>query len=348
VWKALRAGLGWHNQPAVTGPETVEGLIGKTRDVGELLSSFGHDPAADRETARLMDALLGGICAEIIDFEALKKAVRVAISRQGEVPEKTSSFLNVLAMAATEESATAALNADPVHDQVPFVEQIPVLKNGAITWQSPVHHSLIRRRAADPLLFRSTLAELEKLFGTPHPARAEAARLSVLEAIERLRRELDRDTSYLPTPLQYLEAKLADYRTSSLKPKAQEWMQILLSVLDGVVVLRNELETRGRFEVRALAEQGVRYVAAPRIHTPGLTSYILTLLLDKRLETVTRRMSRSHLKAMDLIRVEVMGGSYDAAETADRLRRLEKLGFHIPSVVYSLLRLAEPVKIVHT
>jgi hypothetical protein len=209
-----------------------------------------------------------------------------------------------------------------------------------MTWKSPVHHSLIRKRAADPARFRSTLAELEKLFCTPHPARAEMARLAVLEAIERLRRDLDRDTSYLPTPLRYLETKVAEYRTGSLKPRAQEWLQTLLAVLRGAVELRNQIESGGRRETRAAGELAVQYLAAPRIHTRGLTSYILTLLLDKRLLAVTRRVSRSDTRAMELIREEIAGGSYHGEETADRLHRLEARGFYIPSVVYPLLKLS--------
>jgi hypothetical protein len=332
--------MGWCERPAVAECDTMEGLIGRTPDLRELLIGLGYNPRHEREAASLMQDLIAGIRAEILSFEALQKAVLSALSRSAELPHGPSAFLNSLAMAGNVESATAVLNEDPVHDQVPFVEQIPVLKNGMIRWQSPVHHSLIRKRPADPPRFRSTLAELEKLFGTSHPARAETARLAVIEAVERLRRELDRDTSYLPTSLQYLEMKVTEYRTCSLKPRAQEWLQILMAVLERVVKLRNEIESTGRCDVRAIAEQAVRYLSTPRIHTRGLTSYLLILLLDKRLLTVTRRVSRSKVKAMDLIRGEIAGGSYDAGETVGRLRRLEAEGFYIPSVVYPLLEVS--------
>ena len=42
---------------------------------------------------------------------------------------------------------------------------------------------------------------------------------------------------------------------------------------------------------------------------------------------------------MNLIRREIQNGFYDPEETAQRLRRMETLGFHVVSLVYSLLRL---------
>jgi hypothetical protein len=340
VWKFLL------RRPAPAPRETVHGLISRTPDLRELLTSLGYSQPQRTAAAELIGQLNSSIRAEVVDFARLQAAVLVAMAKRQDLPERVSAFLRKLAEAGSEEAVTALLNADPVHDQVPYVEQLPVLRNGVVTWQSPVHHSLIRKRPVDPQKFRDTLAGLETLFSTPHPARSEAARGAVLEGIAKVRQDLDRERSYLPTALQALEAKLADYEAGSLKTSAAESIQALLSIIEAVVKLRNDVGEMGAGEIRPISHQAARYLTASQIQTQSLTGYLLMLLLDRRLVSLTRRVSRSNAKTMDLIRNEIADGGYDGEETARRLRRLDGEGFHIPSIAFPLLQLhgGNPVK----
>lgn len=326
------------SKPKPAAPETLETLIARLPDIRDLLIGLGYDGPAHAAAAELMKDLLALVRADVPDFDALSKALQTAVTKRDGLPETVSAFLGALAAAPDRETLLRLLNEDPVHDQVPWIEQLPVVKRGVITWQSPVHHTLIRKRPADRDRFRAGLTELEALFQTPHPARSEQARIAVLDAIARLRREIERERCYLPAPMQFLEARLADY-SSALKPKAGEWMRGLLAILERLIELRNRMEETGQADVNALAEQTVRYLSTPRLHTPGLTSYILTLLLDSRATALTRRVSESGAKAMDIIRAEVAGGNYDGEETARRLRQLEAEGFLAPSLVFPLLQL---------
>jgi hypothetical protein len=117
-------------------------------------------------------------------------------------------------------------------------------------------------------------------------------------------------------------------------------------MLRSLIDMSNRMRKDGAAEAGPLAEQTVRYLSTPRLHTPGLTSYLLSLLLDDRITATTRRISKSTLRIMQLIRAEVTGGNYDGEETARRLRQLESEGFLAPSLVFPLLQLpvGEPVK----
>ena len=324
--------------PKPASRETLETLVTRLPDVRDLLIGLGYDGPGQAAAAALMKELLALVRAEVPDFDALTKAIQTAMTKRGSLPENVSAFLRTLAEAPDHEALLKLLNQDPVHDQVPWIEQLPVVKRGVVTWQSPVHNTLIRKRPADRDEFRKKLNSLETLFQTPHPARSEQARIGVLDAIGRLRREAERERCHLPVPMQYLETKLADY-SAALKPKAGEWLRGLMAMLDRLMELRNRMEETGKGDAPALAAETVQYLATPRLHTPGLTSYILAMLLDSRTTEVTRRVSKSSLRAMEIIRAEVAGGNYDGEETARRLRQFETEGILAPSLVFPLLQL---------
>ncbi len=287
-----------------------------------------------------MANLKSSIRAGITNYSAFQLAIAGAAIKRKDTPLSGSfHLLDALIHAPDEAAALALLNADPIHNQVPFIEQVPVQKNGETAWLSPVDHSLIRRLPVDPDRFRETIAELESLFSEPHPARFEPPRLDVLDAIARLRKELEREKSYVPTPLQFLEVKLEEYKTRSLKPNAEALMHTLLSVTVALTELRNSVELDGRRDAAvSILEQASRYLATPPIQAPWLTSYILALLLHPNV--MATGWSRRRAKTMNFIRSEIEGGYYDGEETAHRLRRMEALGFPVNSLVYPLLRLS--------
>lgn len=318
-------------------PETAQSFLAKNPQILDLLLTLGYNAPLRGEARALFAQLTSSIRAEILDYAALEKSIGATLARMEELPPATARFLNAISSARDPETLTTLLNVDPVHDQIPFVEQIPVLRNGSVTWTSPVRLSLVRKFPADGRIFLETLARLETLFGKPHPARDEPVRLGVLDAIERLRRDVDRSNAYLPTALQFLETRLDDYDERSLKPRAAERMEILMSIISGVVELGCRLESRQPVDLEGIATQAARYIAEPRIHVPALTNHLLTLLLDQKVVGRTGRVSQASVRKLQLIREEISTGNYDDVETAGRLRRLEEEGYYFSSLAYALL-----------
>lgn len=78
------------------------------------------------------------------------------------------------------------------------------------------------------------------------------------------------------------------------------------------------------------------------MHTPWLTTYILTTLLTAELATLpeeARDQTSSPARVLRLIRDEVTSGYYDREETIRRLRQQEERGLYVHSLIYPLLRL---------
>ena len=116
----------------------------------ELLEMLGLNSNRDQVVRRLMSELKFSIRAAIADYSTFRSALaRAEIRRRSMPDDKSFALLDLLQDAPDETAALAILNADPIHSQVPFIEQIPVPRNGELTWVSPVDHSLIRRRPDD-------------------------------------------------------------------------------------------------------------------------------------------------------------------------------------------------------
>ncbi len=318
-------------------PETPEDFLARNPEVLDLLEGLGYDAPLRAEARALFAQLTSSIRVEIVDYAALHKSIAATIARANELPAAAVAFLNTLSSARDPESLTALLNADPVHDQIPFVEQIPVLRNGSVTWTSPARLSLVRKFPADRAVFLETLGRLEALFAEPHPARAEPVRVGVLDAVERLRKDIDRANAYLPTALLFLETRLDEYDAHSIRPRSAERIEALMSIIAGAVALSRRLERPQPGDREAIAAQAASYVARPKIHTPAVTKLLLTLLLHDAVIARTRRVYGASVRKLRMIRDEISTGTYNSAETAARLRRLEDQGYYFSSLVYALL-----------
>ena len=201
-----------------------------------------------------------------------------------------------------------------------------------------MEHSTIRKRPSDPIRFLQLAQELEGLYMKAHPSRHDGPRVEVLGAIARLKRELNRDKAYIPTAIQALEAKLAAFETESVQPAAQAACAALSGLLLSIEQARVECAggriRRGRR--KQLRETGAsdasRYLAHARLHIPQLTSHILAALLAPAQLEVIRWPAR-------LIRNEIQAGCFDAAEIAERIRKLEAQGLYVTSLLFPLLRL---------
>src|SRR5262249_25966909 len=124
----------------------------------------------------------------------------------------------VLAVRADRDAVLRLLNEDPADQLLPFVEQIPMLRNGEVIWRTPMDLALVRKRPVSRDRFERLLDELDWLARSAPLRRKPASRESVLAAIVRLRRDAARETAYLPTPLQTLASEVDGWLHRSLDP----------------------------------------------------------------------------------------------------------------------------------
>jgi hypothetical protein len=322
-------------------------IVDAMPEVADLFARLGYDPALQERTAAKVAEMKGLVRAEITDFQAFRAAIEEAAAKteresiRFEIRDR--ELLDAAIAAGDDEGAVLAiLNRNPVYEQVPFVERVPVLRGGSMIWLTPVEHSSIRKRPADPVRFEQLADELENLYRKPHQARRDGLRLEVLGAIERLKRELKRDKAYIPTAIQSMELKLAAFEADSIQPDAKASVDTLMELLASLERVRVECVggRTGKAQLRqAAAGEASRYLADSRLQIPRLTNHILVSLLTPELLEAVQWPGWKAARTARLIRNEIDSGFFDPAEIADRLRKVESQGLYIPSLVFPLLRL---------
>ena len=230
----------------------------------------------------------------------------------------------------------ALLNQDPVHDALPFLVEIPYYKEGILTWRTPVGVSVIRKGPGDPALFAHRLHEIESLVRTAKIRRDPRLEEDVLDAISRLRRDLHSPTAYFPAPLRALEERIDEWQKDV--PTIDKRKQ-LDTFVRAMVIIQKRFGTASEKDVSESLEevfaQSRRYLGAPWLQSPGLTNTIVSLVLQ--VERCRCKQSADR-RVLDAIRAEVEAGVYDPEENMRRLRDLEEHGYHVNSLIYSILK----------
>jgi hypothetical protein len=257
----------------------------------------------------------------------------------------------VLAVRADRAAVLAVLDRAPVEEALPFVEQIPLVRGGEVTWRTPVELALLRKRPADPVRFERLLEELERLVRGARLARREKARTELTEAIARVRRDARRDGAYMPTSLQALEPALLDWLLRAEAPATLRKREQLEELLAGLLRARRDLAQaalieRGLIEavlIESVRAQAQLYASSPWVQAPELTGQVLTNLLDAELALLPPASPATladSAAVLRRVRGEVASGHYDGEETARRLRQQEEHGIYVHSLVYALLRVS--------
>jgi len=338
-----------------------------------LYATLGYAPEFAQQCTQLLRELTALISAEVQDFAAFYNTVRDIQAHLTALGHSTPShdllararlqkasddplWRAVLTAGDDRDQVLALLNRDPVHEQLPFIEQVPLAQDGQVVWRTPVEVALIRKRPGDSERFAQTLAALTTLFTAPRVLLHTQARQQVLDAIARVQREVQRPDGYLPTHLQALAGKMALCLQQAPSTTARARRQALDRLLEACVTLRHtyasgsapgstSAATAGACCRRQAQQHAQYYLNNAWMHTPWLTVYVLTNLLDSDLApwraeprhlpaTVARRLTR--------IRDEVASGHYDGDEIIRRLRQQEDHGVYVHSLVYPLLRLPTP------
>lgn len=343
-------------------PKAVESIVAANADLARVFATFGYRPEAEAEATRLLAEMKSMIRAEITDFSAFRAALREASKRRGISPQWESGDERLLdaALAAEndERAALEVLNRNPIYEQMPFVERVPVRRGGAIIWLTPVDHACILKRPSNPERFAGLLDQLEVLYHTPHPARNDMMRSLVVEAVVRLRRELKRERAYFPTSIRHLEERIDAWNRESLEPAANAALSTLREIVEAAEAVRARCEGEDEIPepektelLQGLRQAAGRYLALPRLRSMWLTNHLLeTLLATPMIEKTPEKTAKqngpagqpgveddSPKRIAEMLRREVAGGSFDPAETARRLRSLEERGWFVSSIAFGLL-----------
>ena len=354
----------WNKQQAV------RNLIVHTPELSALYGALGYFADIDRQAEQLMQELKNLIRAVIPDFAAFQQAlqdVQTHIEKQDRreyAPEfwakDPSQQANIDLLQAVIEAGSeyrqvlALLNRDPIHEHLPFVEQLPFYQEGTLVWRTPVEHSLIRKRPTDSARFTFLLDAIENLLqSSPLPRHGKEYR-EVLEAVARVRRDLQNADGYLPTSLRLLEQKLAACVQHPPHPDARAKCIQLDALLGDLLYVRHmygwdgqQRQTVNRIDLAILCRnltQNVaqRYLSMAWMQMTWLTTHILTTLFEAELALLQHEAADTpspHIALVRLIRDEVASGRYDGEETTRRLREQEERGLYVHSLIYALLRL---------
>ena len=330
--------------PAAGVDDDVRRQIQETRDLSVLVRGLGFDVKVSERARAAVAGLKATIRAEVDDIAALQAAVSAARSTvhsrsiRFEVADR--ELLEAVAAAGTERTAVLALlNRDPVSAQLPFVERIPVVKGGLLSWRTPVDYAIVRRRPTDQTAFERWLGELDDLFAEPQRPHREPLRQDVLDALGRVRRDGQREKAYLPTALQLLERHVDAFLSRGSTPSAPARFDQLVALVRRLTLAERAAAAGAPLDATAVTQIASEYTAAAWLQTSSLTHRAAALLLAPPYVSVSvwyRR--RRFMRVLSLLRQEIAGGHYDRAEVARRLQQLEAGGAFFSSLVYPLLR----------
>lgn len=312
-----------------------------------LYAKLGFPPDVEDDCRRILDGLEGLIRTEIPDFAAFRAAVLEA--EQGLAGDTESRFLTEEAELLHEvaradedrDEVIRLLDRAPVRRLLPVVERIPQIRNGERVWRTPVELSLLRKRPSDPAAFEKLLDELDRFVRAGRPPRAEPLRADVIEALARVRRDARRENAYMPTSLKALQAAVEAWLLKA-PPEARRRREELDALLLGMLRVRrnqaNHVDSR-----EAARAQAKRYADSPWMHTPWITAYALTNLLDAELAALPeeeRQQPSPRAATLRWVRDEVATSHFDGEETIRRLRQQEERELFVHSLVYALLRMS--------
>jgi hypothetical protein len=350
AWAAMRSRR-WIPPPAlrpvppsapVDEVEELRRTIDGNAELRSLYAKAGYPPEVERACERLLREIEGLIRTEIPDFAAFRAAVAEAEKRTGDAdfpPEDLALLDEVKRAGDDREAVLRILDRDPVRNLLPVLERIPMVRGGERIWKTPVELTLLRKRPADPARCAKLLDELAAAVLESRLARPEKLRADLLETLARARRDVQRENAFMPTSLRALEAAVEAWLNSA-PPEARRRREELDGLLLGMLRVRRGEGADLREAARAQAK---RYADTPWMHTPWLTSYALTNLLDAELAALPeeeRRQPSERAGVLRWVRDEVASTHFDSEETIRRLRQQEERELFVHSLVYALLRMS--------
>lgn len=328
--------------PPVDEAEELRRAIDGSAELRSLYAKAGYPPEVERACERLLREIEGLIRTEIPDFSAFRAAIEDATKRIGDAafpPEELALLDEVIRAGDDQGEVLRILDRAPVWRLLPILEQIPMVRGGARVWKTPVELTLLRKRPSDPARCEELLDELAGIVRDARLARPEKLRADLQETVARCRRDVQRESAFMPTSLRALETAVEAWLKSA-PPEARRRREELDSLLLDMMRVRRSVGGDLREAARAQAK---RYADTPWTHTPWLTSYALTNLLDAELAGLPeeeRRRPSHRAGVLRWVRDEVASSHFDGEETIRRLRQQEERELYVHSLVYALLRMS--------
>ena len=373
-------------QPGWDADAVLRQLEASSPQIQSLYLELGYSLTDEQRCQEILDAMRQQIRTEIPDLHVFRDTLTRLIAqaeksgantppalRQARQRKLLDPLLRASLDVLDDEAALLrVLNRNPVMEALPFVEQIPIYRDGKVSWRTPVELKILRKRPRDPGEIIDLLSELHRRVRSSELRRPPPLQNAVLDAIARVERDLRRPNAYLPTSLRALVGRVEDWLHKVGRNVDPERRQRLDAFLRQLVEVRHcvdcavamELPTQRLGELqqrlgpyhRTALELADHYLHAHWLQRPLLGSWLIHNLLSAELATIAmqERLDRSSVGGvLAMICRETRDGHYDGIETMRRLHQLEARGFYVHSLVFALLRLpmqsgsAEPRQVVH-
>lgn len=339
-------------------------LVRHSDDLRGLYASLGYDLDVEARIEQSIEALKRTIQADIPDFAALWSTFANATLPSPSVPRLPGSpdpephpaerLLHAVIKAGPDEQQVRhLLNRAPMEEPVPYVEVLPVARNGAVTWRPVAEVTLVQKRPSDPERFRQMLEHLEALIRVSPLERSAQATDAVQQALTNLRSALERPEANLPLALTALEEQIFQWLNRAHLQEPYGRKQALDTLLHTLVLLRRTCVAplqagislkagtlaTGNQQVQSMAAM---YLASPWMQVPHLTVLLLTTFLELRLSAFAEAEQGNPAAPAGVLRLindEIASGYYASGELLRRLRELEGRGLFVHSLVHALLEL---------
>lgn len=341
-------------------------LADEVDDVHDLYLEIGYSPVVAAEIARIRRELRDRVTVEIPDYEAFLGVLEQARDKmeelaatsdfeQEEGPDSVRRAAHLLEEVWERRDQPSAvrdrLDADPVGEQLPFIERVPITQDGSIRWRTPARVGVLHKQPDDVEEYSRLLDRLSSLPDYSGLSRPDAAVDEVKAAIDRLRDALEVDDAYVPALVQRVGEALDDWyegtQSSDQKARKDEldaFLRDLLALRRACARLldehrRPDEELYEHVRDRA-TQQAQQYVETSWMHRAWLTDSVLANLMAAEVLRVRHdsEVSPPFRQHLETVAQEIRSRGYDPAETIRRLRVYESEGYFVHSLAFSLLR----------
>ncbi len=340
-----------------------QNLLTEEEELRALYERLGFSLDLERRAQALMEEIKASILVEIPSFAAFKESVD-AILPTLEAPRKDDALaearrsracdplLKAVLAASDEGGVLEALGRAPVDEVLPFVEEVPLLRGGAVVWRTPMGLDVLHKRAKDPERLGRRLEELVERIRASALRREPQAKTELLKAAAALHEAVAEGQTYLVTPIKTLERKLAQWYLAPEDSAARERRRRLDELLLELLTVRQQAFSSPAAGAEEASPELLRdrltalvqgYVSSPALHTPRLSQLLLEPFLAVEASRVAHRPpSEASNLLLRCVAKEVRSGRFDRDESVRRLRSLEPAGLFVHSLVYRLLEMATP------
>lgn len=352
----------------LTRNDLIEFLL-ENKDLHDIFLRYGYSAELDKKAREVIETIKRHIRVEIPDFTEFTKAI-LAVENQieqhfssseelkQEILErvKIGTFFHRVKNALDSKAAVLdILNENPLEDFLPFLEQMPVVRQGKLTWMTPNSVTVLRKHPPYKDECRSLLFKLDTMFKDSGLPKSPEMRKEILDLISRLMRDLDSTRAYLPTTVLLLERKISDGLDSSATPGERNRKKLLTELITDIQRLRFSYGIRrSTFKVLSTDEiehfayvvkkQAQQYLDAPWMHSTIISGYLVSNFLEaenlmSRYKGENVGVSDNAKKILRLISEEIDSGFFDGEDILRRLYYLESQGMYIHTMVHALIRI---------